>query len=141
MAGNTKEKGFTMIELMIVVVIIGILAALAIPKFMLSTNRAKQSEAKLLLKQIYAMQHAYRQEYNTYPSYAVTTPGTASAWVDIGVDFQASARYSYVCVGGATTFTATATANLDDDPTVDTWTVNETGAITCTINDANSSTL
>ncbi len=141
MDSNKREKGFTMIELMIVVVIIGILAAMAIPKFMLSTNRAKQSEAKQLLKQIYAMQHAYRQEYNTYPSYPLTTPGTASAWADIGVEFQASARYSYVCIGGANAFTATATADLDDDPTIDTWIVNETGAVTCTTNDANSSTL
>ncbi len=141
MAGNVKEKGFTLIELMIVVVIISIIAAMAIPKFMLATNRSKQSEAKQLLKQIYAMQHAYRQEYNTYPSYAATTPGAASAWPDIGVDFQVSARYSYVCVGGASTFTATATANLDDDPTIDTWTIDQTGAITCATNDANSSTL
>jgi len=141
MAGNDKEKGFTMIELMIVVVIIGILAALAIPKFMLSTNRAKQSEAKQLLKQIYAMQHAYRQEYNSYPSYSTTSPGSASAWADIGVEFQSNARYSYVCAGGASSFTVTATANLDDDPTIDTWTVDQTGAITCATNDANSSTL
>lgn len=129
------QKGFTLIELMIVVVIIGILAALAIPRFMKATTKSKQSEAKQLLKQIYTMQHAYRQEYNAYPSYAATTPGTPATWADIGVEIQQGARYSYVCTGGANAFTATATANLDDDPAIDTWSITELGNLTPVIND------
>lgn len=63
---HRDSKGFTLIELMIVVVIIGILAAMAIPRFMRATTKAKQSEAKQVLKQIYTMQRAYRQQYDTY---------------------------------------------------------------------------
>ena len=61
-----ESKGFTLIELMIVVVIIGILAAIAIPRFMAASTKSKQSEAKLILKQIYEMERAYSQEYGTY---------------------------------------------------------------------------
>ncbi len=63
---HRDSRGFTLIELMIVVVIIGILAALAIPRFMRTTAKAKQSEAKGILKQIYTMQRAYRQYYDVY---------------------------------------------------------------------------
>ena len=51
---------------MIVVVIIGILAAIAIPKFTLFAATAKQHEADLLLKQIYTLQEAYMQRYSSY---------------------------------------------------------------------------
>jgi prepilin-type N-terminal cleavage/methylation domain-containing protein len=132
-----NRKGFTLIELMIVVVIIGILAAMAIPRFMSSTVKAKMTEARQLLKQIYTMQRSYRQENDTYTLNGVTASAAAgNAFANIGVEVGASARYSYAMVATATTFTCTATANLDDDATIDTWTIDESGALTHTIDDS-----
>jgi prepilin-type N-terminal cleavage/methylation domain-containing protein len=130
-------KGFTLIELMIVVVIIGILAALAIPRFMRATTKSKQSEAKQILKQIYTMQHAYRQEFNSYSLNGVTASAAAPiTFARIGVDIGVTARYTYVMVAAVNTFTCTATANLDDDATNDIWTITNTGTLACTSDDA-----
>ena len=61
-----NKKGFTLIELMIVVVIIGILAALAIPRFTQASARAKEKEADGILKQVYTLQQTYYANNGTY---------------------------------------------------------------------------
>jgi len=70
-----SKKGFTLIELMIVVAIIGILAAIAIPNFLRFQLKSKTSEAKVNLAAIRTAEEAYMAEYGVYIA-AANTPGT-----------------------------------------------------------------
>jgi type IV pilus assembly protein PilA len=67
---NPRNRGFTLIELMIVVAIIGILAAIAIPNFLKFQARSKQSEAKTNLKALYTAQKSFFSEKDRYSMFA-----------------------------------------------------------------------
>lgn len=61
-----NHKGFTLIELMIVVGIIGILVAIAAPNFARYQSKARQSEAKIALSAIYGAEKSFYSEYSAY---------------------------------------------------------------------------
>jgi prepilin-type N-terminal cleavage/methylation domain-containing protein len=79
---HRSTAGFTLIELMIVVAILGILASTAIPSFILYQQRSKRSEAYANLESIRKVQIAYRTEFGAYIT-ASPSPG-----LSLGADKQ-----------------------------------------------------
>jgi type IV pilus assembly protein PilA len=61
-----SAKGFSLVELMVVVAIIGILATMAIPQVTKFMAKARQAEAKLLLGSMYTAEKGYYVEHSTY---------------------------------------------------------------------------
>src|SRR3989338_11106065 len=63
------RRGFTLVELLIVVAIIGVLSTIGIPTFRKMVQKAKKSEAKVALGGLYTAETAFFAEYGVYGSY------------------------------------------------------------------------
>ena len=103
----SKTRGFTLIEMMIVLAIIGVVAAIAIPNFIDSVRKARRSDGGDALLYIQQLQEKYRASNTDFGTLA-----------EIGYSADAAPVYSsesyYVVTttgaGSATAYTATATA-------------------------------
>jgi type IV pilus assembly protein PilA len=130
-------KGFTLIELMIVVAIIGILAAIAIPNFVKFQCRSKTSEAKGNLKALYVAEESYRAENDTYVDNCDTGCGRNST-NQIGFSPKGNKiRYDYDVTGSSQTAflgTAVANASFTNELGGDAWNIDQENSVAQTVN-------
>jgi len=112
-----RERGFTIIELMIVVAIIGLLAGIGVPTYREYVNKSKRAEGKAALTAAAARLERYYSLNNCYPSSACGSPAatdSASALTVAGIqgfsgENAAKANYNISVTFVAQTFTLTAT--------------------------------
>ncbi|MBI3805484.1 MAG: prepilin-type N-terminal cleavage/methylation domain-containing protein [Nitrospirae bacterium] len=116
-----NQKGFTLIELMIVVAIVGILASIAIPSMLNYQARSQQAEARANLDAIFTGMMIYSTEHTGY---------AGATLIEIGFATEGTRRYSYTLTGlTANTFTARATG-MAGRITGDVWTIDQNKSIT-----------
>ena len=134
---HTRRGGFTLIELMIVVAIIGILAAIAIPNFLRFQLKAKTSEGKTNLAAIRTAEEASYSEFGIYVSAGkspaepglnikvgfTNTDGANAGFDQLGwtPEGQVDFTYGVATLVSANGCTASAGADIDNDGTPQQW--------------------
>ena len=142
----SKASGFSLVELMIVVAIMAILAAIAIPSYLRFQIRARESEARINLAAVRTCEEAYKAENDAYiactanPSAwaagaAATKPISwdtgVAGWDDIGFEPDGDVRYQYAVAETTNInldYTATARGDVDGDGTAAVFTVTDANA-------------
>jgi len=93
---TARKDGFTLIELMIVIAIIGILATVAIPNFKEYQYRSKRSEGFTNLSALAKSQRAYSAEYNRYVGAA---PAPVTALSETPTDWESGITPGFIALG------------------------------------------
>lgn len=102
-----QDEGFTIIELLMVMILIGILSAIALPSFLNQGYKARQSEAKIFVGTVNRTQQAYRLENTSF--------ATDTTTLKIGLSTD-TVNYTYVITSDTTT--ALVNANAKDSETL-----------------------
>jgi len=108
-SGNSLEQGFTLVELMVVIVIVGILGAVALPNFMSQTNKAKATEATAKTSKLLT-EAASEYQYDSVVANVTTSMATPITTASAAGKFT----YSLPAVTETTVFNVLATGKAAD---------------------------
>lgn len=109
---NQLAQGFTLLELIMVIVVIGILASIAVPNYFKAKNRAIGKEAISNLKLIAAAERIYKMENNAYATCTCTNPSNCAAASGCNYILKLilnTTNWRYTVTGSASSVNATAT--------------------------------
>ncbi len=127
-------KAFTLSELLVVLVIIGILVLLALPSLMPLITRTRSIEAKQALKHVHTLEKTYYYEYSRF-----TNDLNALGFEQEGLvtDGTGNANYLIEVQATPTGFIARATAvvDFDGDGVFNLWEIDQTGTMTEVVQD------
>ena len=101
-----NRKGFTLIEVLIVVIIIAILAALILPRFLSQPEKALIAEAQMQLGALRRAQQSYADLSGT-GQYVAITASSSTNWDVLGLSYPASDKFTYSCSVAGLNCTAT----------------------------------
>lgn len=131
---NHGQQGFTLVELMVVVAIIGILAAVAGPRIQSFRARGIQSEAKANLNSIYLAQSAYQDANDKFAGNGACTEGAACGGLPFTVPVSSKYRYGIQGADGRWAAGAASKQNILNNKK-DKWRIN-TNKVLCANFDA-----
>lgn len=145
-----NNKGFSLVELMTAVAIVGILAAIAFPAYEFYTTRGRQSNAKAALSAFRLAMENYRSKVGAYFDLGETgdacdidlLPGMENnAWQSIDKKHQyticveTASRNAFRAYAKCSPANAGNPCNIDDDPAMDRWEIDQLGNLENVCND------
>ena len=100
----------------------------------------RRAVARQTLLDIYTAQMEYRDEHSTYTCNGEIASSDApdTYYLNLGIIIDSLDVYTYLMQAHSNTFSCRATANLDFDADIDTWSINQSGALTNLIDDMNT---